>query len=769
MKKLIFTLCALCLCGTMWAVTSDNRYYYDTNRPEASEIYVDATTQLYFFVNSSGDATLTYINDADATDNAYVNSNWTSGYTINGTLTIPETVQAEGGEVYNVTAIGWYAFYKADITGSITIPEYITELGYSAFEGNTGITEVTLDYNSTALNEVNNQAYGNSFYGCSGIKTVNLNREVNPSRGYSNSSNWGYLISPFSYLTSIETIYVGAEVKEIMYNMFYCNSSANCSLKDVYCYATDHIPTLEYQAFGLHTDLTLHVYDELVTNFQNDSQTYSWPSFFSTIEGMGSVGLEEGTYKDVATGLYFELDEDGNASIYHDEAGIYTDENLVIYSVDEEGKANAYTLPEEVEDENGVSGKVNRIEAEAFSGADIQGHLVIPAHIIYMGTNAFLNCTSLTEVTYEYGETPMKEENQGNMTGGSFQGCSGVTTVNLYRDIELTGSASNQTAAFVGTTSVATINIGPRVSEIPQYMFRNTTYRASGGGPIKTINSYAANPPTLTNSPFARMSDNTLNVPQGSKDLYSSASVWTDQINSDATGNDYGICTLNEMTNVYAVNIHNVDADNQGYATFYDSKAVKLYGDVVAYTVSGVEVDEETNNAYVLMQELGDVIPAGTGALLAGDVAYYTAIEETAVSSETYSGTDYLLGFDEDGQTTVAPNGGDEDEYYFYMLTLDSANDEGSLAFYWGAAEGAPFTCSAHKAYLALEKEVVGTNNVKLKKDGNGGDETTGISSVESATEGATVKGIYTVQGVRVSNMNQPGLYIVDGKKVLVK
>ncbi len=765
----------------MWALTNDSRYLCDADRPtnESGEIYEDANnTGLYFYISTggtyvtAGSAVITYINDADSsTNNPYYNSEWTTGYDLTGTLTIPETVKDSQGNEYPVAHIGAYAFYKTGITGALIIPACINELGRSAFESCTGIESVTLDYSATALQEENGMATANSFYGCSGIKTVYLNRDVNDGRS-SSASNYAYLDAPFSYLTSIETIYVGEEVTKIPYNMFNCNGSSSCALSTVYCYATNHVPSLDFRSFGQHTGLTLYVYDELVENFAGDHQTYTdnysntsggWGDTF-TVQGMGSMPttLEDGTYKDVATGLYFELDEDtGVVSIYYDEAGVYSDENLVPHST----ITGAYTFPEEVEDENGVGGKVTRIEAGAFEGSAISGHIVIPAFITAIGAEAFKDCTQITEVTYEYSATALKDEATGNNDNTeSFNGCTGVTTVNLYRNIEA-GHGSNICTPFAYYTAISTINIGPRVTEIPHHIF-NTNKSTT----LKTINCYAAVPPTLGNATFRADYLNSgfvVNVPSGAKEAYlsdSSTYSWPSLFAS--TTYSYTLeGHIAELSNAYAVEI-SLNNDDGYYATYYNSKAVDIYpqggteNDVTTYAATGVDVEDES--AYIVLEEVGATVPGGVAVLVEANAeGTYTVIETTAAKSASYTGENYLYGYDADTQIT-APGSGD---YYYY--TLSHYNDV--LGFWWHESDGSAFTSAAHKAYLALEQgTLTGTKGIMLKK-GEGGNDTTGISSVESATESATVKGIYTIQGVRVSNMNQPGLYIVDGKKVLVK
>ena len=70
------------------------------------------------------------------------------------------------------------------------------------------------------------------------------------------------------------------------------------------------------------------------------------------------------------------------------------------------------------------------------------------------------------------------------------------------------------------------------------------------------------------------------------------------------------------------------------------------------------------------------------------------------------------------------------------------------------------FLNNANKAYLPVTN-AKGANMIRF----NFGGETTAIDGAEVES---TVKTIYDLSGRKVSGMSAPGLYIVNGKKVLV-
>ena len=154
----------------------------------------------------------------------------------------------------------------------------------------------------------------------------------------------------------------------------------------------------------------------------------------------------------------------------------------------------------------------------------------------------------------------------------------------------------------------------------------------------------------------------------------------------------------------------------------------------------------------------GFYIPANTGVLLystAPTADYYTVENKTV---DAISSADNML-------EPAPANGGvfeATDGYKYYKLAYGDWTNKTLLGFYWGADNGAAFYVKAGTAYLAVHKtNAAGAKGFTL----NG--EATGIEGVNANVE--NVKAIYNLNGQRVASMAKPGLYIVNGKKVVRK
>ena len=252
------------------------------------------------------------------------------------------------------------------------------------------------------------------------------------------------------------------------------------------------------------------------------------------------------------------------------------------------------------------------------------------------------------------------------------------------------------------------------------------------------------------------------------------------------TGNAHEVtfkCTKNIQINTISIKLVSVTPEKTSetinfkatdgtsyYATFSSDKDVVFKNDVTVYGVS-VDGGKISTNAFTKdLYEVTDAT-AGEGGYL--DKAYYVPAK-TGVLLECKNATATYYFFKEgDGEVTLpanqlmpAPaNGGvfdATDGYKYYKLAYDDFDNHTGLGFYWGAPEGGKFFVKAGTAYLAvLEANTAGAKGFAF----NG--EATGIEGVNANVENA--KAIYNLNGQRVASMAKPGLYIVNGKKVVRK
>lgn len=194
--------------------------------------------------------------------------------------------------------------------------------------------------------------------------------------------------------------------------------------------------------------------------------------------------------------------------------------------------------------------------------------------------------------------------------------------------------------------------------------------------------------------------------------------------------------------------------------TFITSKHVIPY--VVTVANGKIEMNSEMFKSEKTTIESAEVdgyyIPANTGILLYSDaenVDYYTVENKTV---DAISPVDNML--------EPAPKDGGifafNEGYKYYKLAYNDYTNRTGLGFYWGANNGGAFYVKGGTAYLkVLAADAAGAKGFTF----NG--EATGIEGVNANVENA--KAIYNLNGQRVASMAKPGLYIVNGKKIVRK
>ena len=183
------------------------------------------------------------------------------------------------------------------------------------------------------------------------------------------------------------------------------------------------------------------------------------------------------------------------------------------------------------------------------------------------------------------------------------------------------------------------------------------------------------------------------------------------------------------------------------YATYYHD-----FGYMMPEGVKGgVVTDAKVEGTLVVDYKYGSgsVVPAKSALLLNGEKKNY---EVALKLEETSEDVNLLKGTSDESQTTS-----DEVGAKFYKFANDK--DKG-IGFYWGADNGAAFTNSANKAYLAVAGEASAAKGFAL------GGVDTGIKEVTEV--GKMVGKIYNLQGMQQKGLLK-GICIVNGKKFVVK
>ena len=200
-------------------------------------------------------------------------------------------------------------------------------------------------------------------------------------------------------------------------------------------------------------------------------------------------------------------------------------------------------------------------------------------------------------------------------------------------------------------------------------------------------------------------------------------------------GNQYTFLEVNDFS-------HTLSVTDAGWATLCLGFDATIPSNVEVYAVTGVK-----ENNWLEMTQITDVLPANTGVLVKAaqgnyDFAYTT--ESATINGNKLAGALYNKSVSAEA----------------YVL----ANGANGIGLYPVQTSNDAFDCKANCAYLPASEVPEGASLSSSFRFDFGG--TTAVEKVEMRNE---KEEIYDLQGRRIDEITEPGIYIVNGVKRVVR
>ena len=371
----------------------------------------------------------------------------------------------------SLTSIETSAFDGCTKLTSIIIPDGVTSLGDFAFRNCTQLTSVTIGNSVTSIGD-------SAFYGCEKLTSI-----IIPDNVTSIGSG------AFSKCTQLTSVTIGNSITSIERRTFSdCTSLSDLTLPNSVTRIGDYafetciaLTNITIPNSIISIDSAFYGCTGLTTVNWNATACTSAGSQYNTIfEGcsnLATVNIGDNVkiipyYAfSYCTGLTSITVAKGNTK-YHSAGNclIETESKTLIA-----GCKNSI-IP--------TDGSVTSIGGGAFSNCTGLTSVTIPDSVTSIGREAFYGCTGLTSITIPNSVTSIGD--------WAFSGCTGLTTVN-WNATACTSAGSQYNTIFEGCSNLATVNIGDNVKIIPSYAFERCTGLTSITIPdsVTSIGSYA--------------------------------------------------------------------------------------------------------------------------------------------------------------------------------------------------------------------------------------------------------------------------------------
>ena len=681
---------------------------------------------------------------ATVTQNSY--EEWGMTYSnYSGDITIPNTI-TYGGTTYSVVGIDDNAFKDSHVT-SVTIPNSVTSIGPGAFQYCGSLVSVDIPNSVTSIGNY-------AFQYCGSLTSVIIPNSV--------TSIGDGIFSCCSSLTSVTIL--GA-ITSIPGECFAsCLNLPSISIPN-------SVTNIGWNAFCGCSSLTSIIIPNSVTRI--GSSAFMDCSSLTSVTILGSItGIGGSTFSRCSNLTTINIP---NSVSYIDDSAFRECSSLT-----------SITIPE----------SVTYIFDDAFYGCSSLTSIVLPKACRSIGGQAFYGCTQLRSVTMEFeGNGDAGIFDGGQIRSKAFANCSNLEEFNIH----VYGRWSMTYPVWDETTQSERI-----ITDYGDWAIANDVASDAFEGsfveyaklnvPNDAINLYKAHPVwgqfgTITSignaSTYYKLivdvnSKGTVVYGTGANAVTITGSQTFNVKEQDnvvltltpATGYTLGTVTVNgddKTTDVVndVLTIANVNSDQNvsvkfvlnansvpvtigalGAATFCCDEALDFSGtdDVKAYIVSAFRPSTRTAS----MLRITDV-PAGTGIVLLGNAGTYNIPLGTG---ETYV-MNMLVGITAD-KTLNKTEGANSN-----FILSDGENGVG----FYAVSDGS--TLAAGKAYLSLPTSALPSNAQAIGLRFGDGD-ATGITEISDDNNDNVVW--HSLDGRMLDGRpTEKGLYIVNGKKVLVK
>ena len=360
----------------------------------------------------------------------------------------------DGCLVYSdVTRTNLLACYNT-VTGAITIPNSVTNIGYEAFRDCSGLTSVTIPNSVTSIGE-------RAFRDCSGLTSITIPNSV--------TSIGSSAFSDCSGLTSITIPNGVTSIGDYAFSGCIGLTSVTIpnSVTSIGRWAFNGVPNIVYSGTAEGAPWGARCMNGYVDGYLVYSDATK-----TTLLACSSAAIGNITIPDSVTGI-------GSRAFYYCSSLTSVTIGNSVTSIGDGAFSGCSGLTSVT-----IGNSVTNIGGGAFSYCSGLTSITIPNSVTSIGESAFLGCSGLTSVTIGDSVTTIGTS--------AFQYCSGLMSVTIPNSVTSIGSG-----AFRSCTGLTSITIGNNVTNIEDHVFDGCTSLMSVVWNAKYCSDF-----TSSNTPF---------------------------------------------------------------------------------------------------------------------------------------------------------------------------------------------------------------------------------------------------------------------------